>query len=111
MSTRVTRCRSAKALATWVQFLPWPNRPWQKTRRDPRSPSSVVCRLTGPVSQPRGSGSEVEPVEAAVEHAAHAVAHASDRVAETLAQGTDAVAHPPEAAAEQHAHEHPVQGA
>lgn len=40
-STMITRARSASALATEVQFLPWPNRPCISTTRGPESPISV----------------------------------------------------------------------
>src|SRR5215218_4038710 len=53
MSRSSTRWSALSALAACVQFLPCPKRPWQKTTRDPDSPSSVRCRLTGPSSRTR----------------------------------------------------------
>src|SRR3954452_7906400 len=38
-STRVPRCRSERALAIVVQFLPCPNRPCTKTTRGPSVPT------------------------------------------------------------------------
>src|SRR3712207_1890458 len=51
MSSSSTRWSVLSALAAWVQFLPCPKSPWQKTTRDPAVPSSVRCRLTGPSSR------------------------------------------------------------
>src|SRR3954447_21494755 len=68
MSSSTTRCSALSAFAICVQFLPWPNRPWQNTTRDPVWPSSVRCRLTAPSSR-IGSGRCEGPLVGQVDQA------------------------------------------